>query len=69
VGKVLFRARDMLGLRSWEGEAGEARPLRVFPREVLSVVSSEDLRSNREQTVRTRANESRHFGRSGRCGR
>jgi uncharacterized protein (DUF58 family) len=33
VGKVLFRARDMLGLRSWEGEAGEARPLRVFPRE------------------------------------
>ncbi|TML55589.1 MAG: DUF58 domain-containing protein [Actinobacteria bacterium] len=33
VGKVLLRARDMLGLRSWEGEAGEARPLRVFPRE------------------------------------
>ena len=33
VGRVLFRARDMLGLRSWEGEAGEARPLRVFPRE------------------------------------
>jgi uncharacterized protein (DUF58 family) len=33
VGKVLFRARDMLGLRSWEGEGGEARPLRVFPRE------------------------------------
>ena len=33
VGAVLFRARDMLGLRSWEGEAGEARPLRVFPRE------------------------------------
>jgi len=33
VGKVLFRARDMLGLRSWEGEAGEAQPLRVFPRE------------------------------------
>jgi uncharacterized protein (DUF58 family) len=33
VGKVLFRGRDMLGLRSWEGEAGEARPLRVFPRE------------------------------------
>ena len=33
MGRVLFRARDMLGLRSWEGEAGEARPLRVFPRE------------------------------------
>jgi uncharacterized protein (DUF58 family) len=33
VGRVLFRARDMLGLRSWEGEGGEARPLRVFPRE------------------------------------
>jgi uncharacterized protein (DUF58 family) len=33
VGNILFRARDMLGLRSWEGEAGEAQPLRVFPRE------------------------------------
>jgi uncharacterized protein (DUF58 family) len=33
VGRVLFRARDMLGLRSWEGEAGEPRELRVFPRE------------------------------------
>ena len=33
MGKVPFRARDMLGLRSWEGEAGEAQPLRVFPRE------------------------------------
>jgi uncharacterized protein (DUF58 family) len=33
VGTVLFRARDALGLRSWEGTAGEARPLRVFPRE------------------------------------
>jgi uncharacterized protein (DUF58 family) len=33
VGPVLFRARDMLGLRSWEGEAGEAQPLRVYPRE------------------------------------
>jgi uncharacterized protein (DUF58 family) len=33
VGRVLFRARDALGLRSWEGVAGEARPLRVFPRE------------------------------------
>jgi len=33
VGQVLFRARDTLGFRSWEGGAGEARPLRVFPRE------------------------------------
>ena len=33
VGRVLFRARDTLGLRSWEGSAGEARPLRVFPGE------------------------------------
>jgi uncharacterized protein (DUF58 family) len=33
VGQVLFRARDTLGLRSWEGSAREARPLRVFPRE------------------------------------
>jgi uncharacterized protein (DUF58 family) len=33
VGRVLFRARDTLGLRSWEGSAGEARPLRVFPSE------------------------------------
>jgi uncharacterized protein (DUF58 family) len=33
VGHVLFRARDMLGLRSWEGEAGEPRELRIFPRE------------------------------------
>ena len=33
VGRVLFRARDLLGLRSWEGEAGEPRALRVFPRE------------------------------------
>jgi uncharacterized protein (DUF58 family) len=33
VGRVLFRARDMLGLRSWEGEAGEPRELRIFPRE------------------------------------
>jgi len=33
VGHVLFRARDTLGFRSWEGSAGEARPLRVFPRE------------------------------------
>jgi uncharacterized protein (DUF58 family) len=33
VGRLHFRARDLLGLRSWEGEAGEARALRVFPRE------------------------------------
>jgi uncharacterized protein (DUF58 family) len=33
VGRVLFRARDTLGLRSWEGSAGAARPLRVFPSE------------------------------------
>jgi uncharacterized protein (DUF58 family) len=33
VGRVLFRARDALGLRSWEGVAGEAWPLRVFPSE------------------------------------
>jgi uncharacterized protein (DUF58 family) len=33
VGRVLFRARDTLGFRSWEGSAGEARALRVFPRE------------------------------------
>lgn len=33
VGQVLFRARDTLGLRSWEGAAGEPQPLRVFPSE------------------------------------
>ena len=33
VGQVLFRARDTLGFRSWEGSAGEPRPLRVFPAE------------------------------------
>ncbi len=33
VGPVLFRAHDVLGLRSWEGEAGEAQPLRVYPSE------------------------------------
>ena len=32
-GPVLFRARDLLGLRSWEGAAGEPQPLRVYPRE------------------------------------
>jgi len=33
VGPVLFRARDRLGLRSWEGVAGEPQPLRVYPSE------------------------------------
>jgi uncharacterized protein (DUF58 family) len=33
VGQVLVRAGDRLGLRSWEGVAGEARPLRVYPSE------------------------------------
>ena len=31
IGRVLFRARDTLGLRSWEGMAGAPRPLRVYP--------------------------------------
>jgi uncharacterized protein (DUF58 family) len=33
VGQVLFRVRDTFGLRSWEGVAGKAQPLRVFPSE------------------------------------
>jgi len=33
VGRVLFRARDTFGFRSWESAAGEPKPLRVFPRE------------------------------------
>jgi uncharacterized protein (DUF58 family) len=33
VGPLLVRARDLLGLRSWEGAAGEAQPLRVYPSE------------------------------------
>ena len=33
LGRVLFRGRDTLGLRSWEGSAGEAKALRVFPSE------------------------------------
>ncbi len=33
IGPVLFRARDVLGLRSWEGEAGEPQALRVYPSE------------------------------------
>ena len=33
VGPLLVRAHDILGLRSWEGEVGEAQPLRVYPSE------------------------------------
>jgi uncharacterized protein (DUF58 family) len=33
IGPLLVRAHDTLGLRSWEGEAGEAQPLRVYPSE------------------------------------
>jgi len=33
IGPLLFRARDDLGLRSWEGSAGEPRSLRVYPSE------------------------------------
>jgi uncharacterized protein (DUF58 family) len=33
VGPLHLRASDMLGLRSWEGSAGEAQPLRVYPGE------------------------------------
>jgi uncharacterized protein (DUF58 family) len=33
VGPVLVRARDTPGLHTWEGEAGEAQTLRVYPRE------------------------------------
>jgi len=33
VGPVLFRTRDVLGLRSWEGQAGEVQRLRVYPAE------------------------------------
>ena len=33
VGPLLVRVRDVLGFRSWEGEAGERRPLRVYPSE------------------------------------
>jgi uncharacterized protein (DUF58 family) len=40
VGPMLFRARDMLGIRTWEGRAGEAERLRVYPAEetLLSLV-------------------------------
>jgi uncharacterized protein (DUF58 family) len=33
VGPILFRARDVLGIRTWEGRAGEAQRLRVYPAE------------------------------------
>ena len=33
VGPVLFRARDLLGVRTWEGRAGEAQWLRIYPAE------------------------------------
>ena len=33
VGPLLFRARDVLGIRTWEGRAGEAQRLRVYPAE------------------------------------
>jgi uncharacterized protein (DUF58 family) len=33
LGPLLVRSRDLLGLRSWEGEAGETQTLRVYPRE------------------------------------
>jgi uncharacterized protein (DUF58 family) len=33
VGPLLVRARDLLGLRSWETTAGGAQPLRVYPSE------------------------------------
>jgi uncharacterized protein (DUF58 family) len=33
IGPLLFRARDVLGLRSWEGTAGTAQLLRVYPSE------------------------------------
>jgi uncharacterized protein (DUF58 family) len=40
VGPLLFRARDVLGIRTWEGQAGEAERLRVYPAEetLLSLV-------------------------------
>ena len=33
LGPLLVRSSDLLGLRSWEGEAGEAQTLRVYPGE------------------------------------
>jgi uncharacterized protein (DUF58 family) len=33
IGPVLYRARDVLGLRAWGGELGEPQFVRVYPRE------------------------------------
>ncbi|HJQ51861.1 MAG TPA: DUF58 domain-containing protein [Gaiellaceae bacterium] len=33
VGPLVVRARDILGIRTWEGHAGEAQRLRVYPAE------------------------------------
>jgi uncharacterized protein (DUF58 family) len=33
IGPVRYRARDVLGLRSWYGERGDSRFVRVYPRE------------------------------------
>ena len=33
IGPVLYRARDVLGLRSWDGQRGEPQLVRVYPRE------------------------------------
>ena len=33
IGPVVYRARDVLGLRSWGGERGERQFVRVYPRE------------------------------------
>jgi uncharacterized protein (DUF58 family) len=33
IGPLLVRARDLLGFREWESEAGEAQALRVYPSE------------------------------------
>ncbi|HET8557099.1 MAG TPA: DUF58 domain-containing protein, partial [Gaiellaceae bacterium] len=40
IGPLLFRARDVLGIRTWEGRAGKAERLRVYPAEetLLSLV-------------------------------
>jgi uncharacterized protein (DUF58 family) len=32
IGRLRYRARDVLGLQTWEGTLGEAKPLRVYPR-------------------------------------
>jgi uncharacterized protein (DUF58 family) len=33
IGPLVVRARDVLGIRTWEGQAGEAQRLRVYPAE------------------------------------